>query len=81
MSLIIKEEASGKLYLLSKGADNVMLPKIDFTKVLENHLDSGLEPQAKIQQDLLEYSCEGFRTLVYAMRRVSHRELERFERL
>lgn len=32
MSLIVKEEISGKLFLMTKGADSIMLPRTTVTK-------------------------------------------------
>ena len=46
MSVVIKDEASGKHYLYTKGADNVMLGKIDFKK------SSTFTSDAQLQESL-----------------------------
>ena len=62
-----------KYYLFTKGADNVMLDKINFDKTLIQDL------QDKVRQDLNYYSCDGLRTLVMSMREVQEKEVKNFQ--
>lgn len=80
MSVLVMEEKSRNIYLYSKGADNVMLEKINFSK----HSSGGQEADSykqSIIDDLYRYSCEGFRTLVIAMRAVSDNEYIIFDKV
>lgn len=74
MSVVVKDEARGKHYLYTKGADNVMLAKIDFKK--SSTFTSDAQLQESVLQDLHSYSCEGYRTLVIGMKRLSQTEVE-----
>lgn len=54
MSLIVREEKTGKIYLMTKGADSIILPRCvigdKIRKVIDRHLD--------------KFACSGLRTLV-----------------
>ena len=56
MSLIVREESTNKLFLMTKGADSIMLPRTTVTakqlEVIEDHL--------------YKFACTGLRTLVMA---------------
>ena len=56
MSLIVREESTSKLLLMTKGADSIMLPRTTVTakqlEVIEDHL--------------YKFACTGLRTLVMA---------------
>ena len=56
MSLIVKEEVTGKIYLMTKGADSIMLTRCKSEegsrKVIDEHL--------------YKFACTGLRTLVMA---------------
>ena len=56
MSIIVKEEISSKLYLMTKGADSIMLPR------------TTLSPEERdiIDDHLYKFACSGLRTLVMA---------------
>lgn len=56
MSLIVKEEISGKIILMTKGADSIMLPR--------TNLDKGMKKV--IEDHLYKFACSGLRTLVMA---------------
>lgn len=61
MSVIVRDQFM-KYYLYCKGADSVMLEKINFEK-------SNIKDLKKtVQEELYSYSCEGYRTLVLGMR-------------
>ncbi|CDW88154.1 p-type atpase [Stylonychia lemnae] len=64
MSLIVKEEKSGKLYLMTKGADSIMLPRTNLQvkqkKVIEDHL--------------YKFACSGLRTLVMAQKDLNEQD-------
>lgn len=76
MSVLVKDEARGKHYLYTKGADNVMLAKMDFKKSSTFTTDSQL--RESVVQDLHSYSCEGYRTLVIGMKRLTPTEVDQF---
>jgi magnesium-transporting ATPase (P-type) len=57
MSLIVKHK--GKYLLLSKGADTMMLKRINFINE---------EEKKTIEKDLLRFSSDGLRTLVIAQK-------------
>lgn len=61
MSVIVRDQYL-KYFLFTKGADSVMLEKINFEKSNVKGL------QDEVVHDLHLYSCEGLRTLVMAMR-------------
>lgn len=67
MSVIIRDQYL-KYYLYTKGADSVMLEKINFEKSEIKGL------KEIVSQELYNYSCEGLRTLVMAMRQVPEDE-------
>jgi magnesium-transporting ATPase (P-type) len=54
MSLIVKEEVSGKIFLMTKGADSIMLPR---TKLKEDQ-------RKLVDEHLYKFACTGLRTLV-----------------
>lgn len=60
MSVIVKDVQRGNHMILCKGADSVMLDRIIFDK---NGI-TGLRDI--INEDLYQYSCDGYRTLVFA---------------
>lgn len=60
MSLIVKEELSGKLFLMTKGADSIMLPRTTLSAK-----DRGV-----IDEHLYKFACSGLRTLVMAQREI-----------
>ncbi len=68
MSLIVKHLETGKFYLMTKGADSIMLPRVD--------LDSDF--QKGIEKDLYKFAVEGLRTLVFSKKELSHKEFEDF---
>ena len=64
-----------KYFLLTKGADSVMLDKISF----EKSKIPGLKE--KVTADLNSYSSEGLRTLVMAMRQVPDEEFMTYSKI
>ena len=74
MSVLVKDDLTNQFYLYTKGADNIMLDKISFTKSPQKY-------KASIIEDLHSYSCEGYRTLVIAMRGVPIQEFIKFENI
>jgi len=60
MSLIVKEELSGKLFLMTKGADSIMLPRTTLTA----------KDRAVIDEHLYKFACSGLRTLVMAQKEI-----------
>lgn len=56
MSLVVKDENSGKHILMTKGADSIMLPRTQ------------LNPKQRklIDEHLYHFACSGLRTLVMA---------------
>jgi len=64
MSMLLRDGADIKLYI--KGADNVILERLNYETE---------QPYLKfINEKLEEFSKQGYRTLVYAMRMVSEDE-------
>ena len=74
MSVLVKEPLSEKVYLMTKGADSIMM------SLLEDNTDL-----ASLDQKLNEFAKEGLRTLVLAKRQVPAPEannwLEKWENL
>jgi phospholipid-translocating ATPase len=70
MSVIVRDCVSKAVTIYTKGADNVMLEKIIFT---ENGIKEG------VISDLYKYSCEGYRTLVIASKKLNESEYRGFE--
>lgn len=63
MSLIVEFE--GKIMLMTKGADSIVLPRIKF--VSESDVDIKIE----ISKSLLNFAKEGLRTLVVGQKMLS----------
>ena len=59
MSVIV-QNGDGKVYVMTKGADNIILPLCIFPK----------NDQNKITDTLYNFSCEGLRTLVIAQKEI-----------
>ena len=61
MSLIVKALNTGKYYLMTKGADSIMMPRVQ------------LDPatQKLIESDLYKFACEGLRTLLFSKKELS----------
>jgi phospholipid-translocating ATPase len=70
MSVIVRDCVSRAVTIYTKGADNVMLEKIIFT---ENSI------KERVVSDLYKYSCEGYRTLVIASKKLNESEYRGFE--
>lgn len=70
MSVIVRDCVNKAVTIYTKGADNVMLEKIIFT---DKSIKEG------VVSDLYKYSCEGYRTLVIASKRVNESEYKGFE--
>lgn len=54
MSLIVREVNTGVIYLMTKGADSIMLPRIVISD----------EKMAVVDKHLYYFACSGLRTLV-----------------
>ena len=61
MSLIVREEKSGKLFLMTKGADSIMLPRTII----------GQKQREVIDDHLYKFACTGLRTLVMAQKEIN----------
>ncbi|KAK8938440.1 putative phospholipid-transporting ATPase 9 [Platanthera zijinensis] len=68
MSVIVRSP-EGKLLLLSKGADNVMLERL---------ANEGREFEESTKEHILEYADAGLRTLVLAYRELGEEEYKKF---
>lgn len=66
MSLLVKNQ--NKYYLMTKGADSIMLPRIIIDK----------EIQQKIEEDLYKFVCDGLRTLVFSKKELQEKEYSDF---
>mmetsp|Transcript_28576 Transcript_28576/g.27561 ORF Transcript_28576/g.27561 Transcript_28576/m.27561 type:complete len:171 (+) Transcript_28576:1793-2305(+) len=71
MSLIVKK--NGDYFLLSKGADSIMIPRCLFTTSEDKLLLD------KVAKDLHRFACDGLRTLVMGERQLLAKEYEEFE--
>lgn len=72
MSLVVrnKNDPDNMVYVLSKGADNVMLPRLSIEKQTK---DSAIGKIVKINEDALyHFSCEGLRTLIFAQKSMDY---------
>jgi magnesium-transporting ATPase (P-type) len=56
MSLIVKEEKSNKILLMTKGADSIMIPRTNMGKKIKQ----------EVEEHLHKFACMGLRTLVMA---------------
>jgi magnesium-transporting ATPase (P-type) len=70
MSVIVRDCVTNAVTIYTKGADNVMLSKIIFS-------DNSVKDT--VVSDLYKYSCEGYRTLVIASRKINESEYRGFE--
>lgn len=67
MSVLVKDQQSGKSYLFLKGADHMVTARSSSCKSFTYD---------DLQYNLEEYSSVGLRTLVYAYKEISHDQLE-----
>lgn len=68
MSVVVKRELDGKVFIFTKGADGTVIP---LAKV------KGQEEESKIcQSNADEFASKGFRTLVFGMRELPFTESE-----
>ena len=72
MSVIVRNLQTKDITLYTKGADNVMLAKID------KYPDEKINKEG-VEKDLQKYSCEGYRTLVIASKKLNDSEYKGFE--
>jgi phospholipid-translocating ATPase len=72
MSVIIRDLQTKEITMYTKGADNVMLAKI------ERYPGDGNDREV-VKKDLHRYSCEGYRTLVIASKKLNDSEYKGFE--
>lgn len=70
MSVLLKTQ--GKLFLYSKGADSVMLPRIHFDS------DKDMELQKGTEDNLHKFASEGLRVLVIGCKEISEKEFHNF---
>lgn len=70
MSLILRD--NGKIFLYSKGADSIMLPRIRFDS------DRDIELQKIAEDNLHKFAIEGLRVLVIGCRELSQKEFDKF---
>lgn len=68
MSLLVKNVTSGKFYLMAKGADSIMLPRIKID----------IQTQQRVEADLYKFACEGLRTLVFSKKELTAKEYADF---
>jgi magnesium-transporting ATPase (P-type) len=67
MSVIVKQNTD--YYLLTKGADNIMKPRIYWNNDQEDQVD----------EDLNKFAIEGLRTLVMAKKQITHQTYEELQ--
>jgi magnesium-transporting ATPase (P-type) len=67
MSIVVKSKDTGKHYLFTKGADDIII------KLLK---EGELKVKAKIVEDAHTFSQTGLRTLAYAMKELSDKDIE-----
>ena len=68
MSLIVKHLQTKKYYLMTKGADSIMLPRVKID----------IQTQQGIEKDLYKFAIEGLRTLLFSKKELSQKEIEEF---
>jgi magnesium-transporting ATPase (P-type) len=61
MSTLVRDEQTKQIWLMSKGADTIMLPRISIDP----------KDQKKIEEQLHFFACSGLRTLVMGQKKVS----------
>jgi magnesium-transporting ATPase (P-type) len=64
MSLIIKH--AGKYFLMTKGADSIMLPRLS------------MKDTKQMEADLMNFALQGLRTLVFSKRELSENDFKNF---
>lgn len=70
MSMILRD--NGKIYVYSKGADSVMLPRIKFDS------DTDSELQKTTEDNLHKFASEGLRVLVIGYKELSEKDYQKF---
>jgi magnesium-transporting ATPase (P-type) len=70
MSLLVKHVQTSRHYLMTKGADQVMIPRVKLDLATQN----------KMEQDLLKFALQGLRTLVFSRKELDDQELNEFMR-
>ena len=66
MSVLVRDLQSGKVLLMTKGADSVMIPRAVMSK----------KDQVNLNVHLHEFACAGLRTLVMAQKEVSEADFD-----
>lgn len=70
MSLVLRD--GDKLFLYSKGADSVMLPRIKF------NIDDNHDLQTETENHLQKFAKEGLRVLIIGYKEITEHEFEKF---
>lgn len=68
MSLLVKHVQTGKYYLMCKGADSIMIPRIK--------IDT--ETQRRMEGDLMKFALQGLRTLVFSRKEMNNTDFNDF---
>ncbi len=70
MSVIVESSKTKKIYIMTKGADSIMLPRCNVDeeskKIMQNHLN--------------KFAREGLRTLVMGQKEISQKKFEDFKK-
>ena len=61
MSLLVRNNTTKRYYLMCKGADSIMLPRIKID----------IATQQRVEADLYRFACEGLRTLVFSKKELA----------
>jgi len=64
MSLIVKH--AGKYFLMTKGADSIMLPRLS------------MKDTKQMEGDLMNFALQGLRTLVFSRRELTENDFKSF---
>ncbi|CDW89464.1 p-type atpase [Stylonychia lemnae] len=70
MTLIVRNSQTKMITQMTKGADSIMIPRINF----------GKNEQAQVEKDLYKFACEGLRTLVFGSKILSQDDYLEFKK-
>ncbi|EAS06174.1 phospholipid-translocating P-type ATPase, flippase family protein (macronuclear) [Tetrahymena thermophila SB210] len=77
MSIILKDLQTNKIMILTKGADSIVLKRVN--KQIYSETQSGLEFVQQLQYSLDEYAKIGLRTLLLAQRELTQQEFDNWD--
>ena len=78
MSVVVRDCDNNKTFILTKGADDVILSRANNNNSTSNNNSNDNNSYDVLQQHLHAFGCDGLRTLLLAYKEISQQEAEMF---